>query len=111
MADMSISGAGSTIAAFDQAKEFAGSETVYIVGTNVEYAAYVELGTSKMEAQPYLFPAAKRVARNPGAYVDSPDTVDEFVAQVALAMERKAKERAPVDTGRLRASIKATKVN
>lgn len=28
------------------------------VGTNVEYAPYVELGTSKQEAQPFLKPAA-----------------------------------------------------
>ena len=28
-----------------------------IIGTNVEYAPYVELGTSKMDAQPYLRPA------------------------------------------------------
>ena len=28
-----------------------------IVGTNVEYASYIELGTSKMAAQPYLRPA------------------------------------------------------
>jgi HK97 gp10 family phage protein len=28
-----------------------------IVGTNVEYAPYVEFGTSRMEAQPYLRPA------------------------------------------------------
>ena len=27
------------------------------IGTNVEYAAYVELGTSRMAAQPYLKPA------------------------------------------------------
>lgn len=31
-------------------------DTAYI-GTNVEYAAYVEYGTSKMRAQPYLKPA------------------------------------------------------
>jgi len=31
-------------------------ESVY-VGTNVEYAPYVEFGTSKMAAQPYLKPA------------------------------------------------------
>lgn len=29
------------------------------VGTNVEYAAYVELGTSKSRAYPYLRPAAE----------------------------------------------------
>lgn len=27
------------------------------VGTNVEYAGYVELGTSRQSPQPYLFPA------------------------------------------------------
>ena len=32
-------------------------ESAYI-GTNVEYAKYVELGTSRMKAQPYLRPAA-----------------------------------------------------
>ncbi|GCE49197.1 HK97 gp10 family phage protein [Thermosporothrix hazakensis] len=28
-----------------------------LVGTNVEYAPYVEFGTRKMQAQPYLLPA------------------------------------------------------
>lgn len=30
-----------------------------IIGTNVEYAPYVELGTFKMDAQPYLRPAVE----------------------------------------------------
>lgn len=34
-----------------------GEQSVYI-GSNVEYAAYVELGTSRMKARPYLKPAA-----------------------------------------------------
>jgi len=34
---------------------------VYYVGTNVHYAPYVEFGTRKMAAQPYLRPAAKKV--------------------------------------------------
>lgn len=33
-----------------------GEQAVYI-GTNVEYAGYVELGTSRMKPQPYLEPA------------------------------------------------------
>ena len=32
------------------------------VGTGVEYAAYIEYGTSKMPARPYLTPAAEKVA-------------------------------------------------
>lgn len=33
------------------------SEQKVYVGTNVEYAAYVEMGTSRTKAQPYLQPA------------------------------------------------------
>lgn len=36
----------------------AGEQAVY-VGTNVEYAPYVELGTARQKAQPYLRPAAQ----------------------------------------------------
>ena len=39
-----------------------GGDTVVIVGTNVEYAAYVELGTYKMAPRPYLRPAVERHA-------------------------------------------------
>jgi HK97 gp10 family phage protein len=34
------------------------SEKAVYIGTNVEYAPYVELGTSRQTAQPYLRPAA-----------------------------------------------------
>lgn len=35
------------------------SEQAAFIGSNVEYAAYVELGTSRQKAQPYLRPAAE----------------------------------------------------
>lgn len=34
------------------------SEQAAVIGTNVEYAPYVELGTSRQKPQPYLEPAA-----------------------------------------------------
>ncbi len=34
------------------------SEKAVYIGTNVEYAPYVELGTAHMAAQPFLVPAA-----------------------------------------------------
>lgn len=37
------------------------------IGTNVEYAPYVELGTRRMAAQPYLKPAA---ANHTGTYAN-----------------------------------------
>lgn len=33
------------------------------VGTNVEYGPYVEFGTTRMHARPYLFPAAESERR------------------------------------------------
>lgn len=37
--------------------DHAADEDTMYVGTNVEYAAYVEMGTSRMKAQPYLEPS------------------------------------------------------
>jgi len=34
-------------------------EDTEVIGTNVEYALYQELGTSKMAAHPFLHPAAE----------------------------------------------------
>lgn len=35
------------------------SDDTEVIGTNVEYAPFVELGTHKQKAQPYLRPAAE----------------------------------------------------
>lgn len=86
------------------------ADAIYIVGTNVEYAAFVEFGTSRMEAQPYLRRAAEEVASNPAAHVGTVDGIGDFVKKVALAIERLAKQYSPVDTGNLKASIKAEKM-
>lgn len=36
-------------------------DRVYFVGSNVEYAPFVEFGTRKMTARPYLRPAVRKV--------------------------------------------------
>ena len=41
------------------------------IGTNVEYAKYVELGTSRMDAQPYLKPAVVNHVSQYRAIVES----------------------------------------
>lgn len=53
-------------------------EAVYI-GTNVEYAPYVEMGTSKMKAQPHLKPAV----------VDHEDEYKKIAATCLSVMDQK----------------------
>jgi len=111
-AGMELLGFSETVQDFRRMKEWAGDDdVVYVVGTDVEYAAFVEFGTSKMKAQPYLRPAARQVARSPGTHIGGdPDSVNQFVRQLALAIERQAKKKAPVDTGNLKASIRAERI-
>ena len=45
------------------------------VGTNVEYAAFIEDGTSKMRARPYLFNSFK-------------EQIPKFIARVKLALKK-----------------------
>ena len=55
---MSEGKTGAKAQAGDGIKKPAGpKDLVYVVGTNVKYGPYIEHGTSKMSAQPYLFPA------------------------------------------------------
>lgn len=86
------------------------NRTTWQVGTDVEYAVYVEYGTRHMEAQPYLRPAFNQTMREADKYAARADDVDEFVELLAESVEEKAKERAPVDTGRLKKSIEAEKI-
>ena len=41
-----------------------------VIGTNVEYAPYVELGTVRMKARPYLRPAAENHTAEYKAIID-----------------------------------------
>ena len=47
-----------------------GAKAVYI-GTNVEYAEYVEKGTSRQEKQPFLEPVAKNHGRQYRAIIEN----------------------------------------
>lgn len=47
------------------------SENVEVIGSNVSYASFVELGTSKMSARPFLRPAAEGHAAEYAAILKS----------------------------------------
>lgn len=94
----------------------------WIVGTKVNYAIYLEAGTSKMSAKPFFRPALAEVRMqgidgfidaNTRKSVDEIDDVADLVKTLALALERRIKQiitaKGLVDTGTLRASVTATR--
>ncbi|NGM69192.1 hypothetical protein G6M89_09260 [Natronolimnobius sp. AArcel1] len=83
----------------------------YRVGTNVEYAIYVEFGTSRNQAQPFLRPAVEQAVSELDQYAGDADSPEEVVERLALKIEEYAKDNAPVDTGNLRGSIEAQRVS
>ena len=91
---------------------------VYVVGTNVQYGLYLEFGTRRHPPYPWLRPAVEEVAeQDADDIVDNADSVEEIVAEIALAIERRAKqktagtdERPFRQTGNLSGSIEAIRL-
>jgi hypothetical protein len=96
-----------------------GAGTVTI-GTGVEYAVYLEFGTSDMDPKPFFRPAlaelrvqgVERFLRsNTNLSAEQIDELETLVDAVGLALERRIKEiitkKSLIDTGTLRASILA----
>lgn len=135
MSFMRAIGLAETLSGFEQLREFAGDSPTWLVGTDTKYGVFLEFGTSRMEAYPWLRPAVEEFQANPARFVNrhSDTTVDEFestddvVRAIALALQNRAKDnvsadaqsdRSPgthpdhpqVQTGNLRASIKAVEV-
>jgi hypothetical protein len=91
----------------------------WVVGSAVEYAIYLEMGTRDLDPKPFLRPAIHEarqslrqfVADNTSTTLDAIETADELVRTVAFALERRVKEiiteKGLIDTGALRASVAA----
>ena len=107
MAGISMLGINGVISALDY--ESFGTRK-YRVGTNANYAIHVEFGTSSNQAQPYLRPAVETTVAEFDDIADSASSPDELVQKFALRVEKYAKENAPVDTGNLRGSISAQRI-
>lgn len=129
-------GAADMLDAIDDLKDQVDGTATFVVGSNVEYSIFLEFGTSKMQAYPWLRPAVRELQRNPEAFIeantntsiDELDSVDAVVRVIALALERKmtnnvtaegGRDRSPGthpdhparDTGNLAASIKAVRIS
>lgn len=122
MADFSLSldGLAELEAALDELEGDLESSREVIVGTGVSYSIYLESGTRHMDPKPFFGPAINEVRTqgverfvedNTNLSVEALDTLDQLVAVLGLALERRIKEiitqKGLIDTGTLRASVVA----
>jgi len=84
------------------------------VQTNTEYAAYVELGTKKMRAKPYMIPAMNETMANTSELETKAKSLNDFIRLITLRIEALAKKNCAQKfehpTGNLMRSIEAEKM-
>lgn len=120
--DLGLDGVEAAIEALDDLEDDVETITTYTVGTAVEYALYLEVGTSKMDAKPFFRPALNEIraqgvegfiAHNTRTSVAALGDIDSVLRALALALERRIKEiitdKGLIDTGTLRASVVAVR--
>jgi len=120
--DLELEGLQNVIESLNDLEADLDSDQTFLVGTAVEYAIYLELGTSDMDPKPFFRPALGElrakgveafVAEHNRTTVGALDNIDQVVAAVALTLERRIKEiirdKGLIDTGTLRASIVAAR--
>jgi len=134
--DLELDGAGRIRSQLENIKRKGNDDTVYIVGSNVEYGVFLEFGTEDMPPYPWFRPAIRELKANPESFIlsntdfssiDDIDSTDELITTVAAALEnqmtnnvnaQKSVDRSPGthpehpqrDTGNLTASIQAVRV-
>jgi hypothetical protein len=118
---ISVTGIDAVTDLFEEVRVNFEGDTVYLVGPATSYAVYHELGTSKMEARPFMRPAADRVRSNLSMHVQQISTTQNIpldseanvVKCAALAVQNEAKkiaDRKDVrESGTTIASIQARK--
>jgi hypothetical protein len=107
------------VATLEDLQDGVGETGSFFIGTAVEYAVYLEFGTSKMDPKPFFRPALAEARRNLSGFirensrktVEEIDSADELARTIAFALERRVKEiitrKGLIDTGTLRASVSA----
>jgi hypothetical protein len=80
-----------------------------VIADGVNYGIHVELGTSRMAAQPFLIPAFEQHTRGLGdtlgKAIEAGVSLDDVMGKVAFDIQAMAQELAPVDTGALKNSL------
>lgn len=132
--ELDISGYAQLQEKLAELKQKGESESEYRVVANAEYAVYLEMGTRHMPPYPFFQPAIREFQASPESFVrkhtgrsfEEAESTDQVVRWVADALEAQMKmnatagapDRSPgtnaehpkVQTGNLRASIRAQRI-
>lgn len=94
---------------FDDIRNRWGEPAAYEAYADADHAGFVEGGTSKMQAQPYMRPAVDQVRGQLKRHAAQSGSTNELTRNVALAIADRARQIVVVDTGELRGSIDTRK--
>ena len=94
---------------FDDILEQWGESATYEAYADAPHAGYVEGGTSKMQAQPYMRPAVDQVRGQLKQHGARANSAAELARNIALAIADFARRIVVVATGELRDSIDTRK--
>lgn len=81
------------------------TEEAVIIIADTDYAVYVEFGTYKMAAQPYMRPAAEYAAAGAQRAASRAESAEELVKLIGEDVREYADRVVPVDTGYLKSQI------
>jgi len=109
--DLDLQGVGELQAKFEELEERADDPDTWVVGTQTEYAVYLEFGTRDMPPYPFFRPAINEFRANPERFITSNTgytdieeipTADALVEAIAAALKTKMEANASADSSAIR---------
>jgi len=106
--DFELDGDGALAEAFDELEDDYAQGPVYVVGTNVEYAVYVEFGTEDHPPYPFFRPAIREFRANPESFIldnsdfgslDEIDSTEDLITGIAVSLENQITTNANANRG------------